>query len=66
MVKPCERCTTEEAVVGERYCKKCKKIVLTELKAAGLVSTYTGWRRGSGRTSEAHEDTYETKHGIDR
>jgi hypothetical protein len=34
----CERCTKESRMKGERYCKECRKAVLTELKENGYLT----------------------------
>ena len=43
--KPCQKCGSERAVTGEKFCKKCKKRVIADLKAEGYldeVSRKTG------------------------
>jgi hypothetical protein len=35
--KTCDSCKTQEAIKGEKYCKSCKKAVLTQLKQAGYL-----------------------------
>jgi superfamily I DNA/RNA helicase len=34
----CERCTKESRMKGERYCKECRKAVLSELKENGYLT----------------------------
>jgi hypothetical protein len=36
--QPCERCDQEPRIQGERFCKKCRKAVLAELKEAGYLT----------------------------
>ncbi len=36
--KPCQRCSDEFAIRGEKYCEDCKTVVLRELKDAGYLS----------------------------
>lgn len=62
-MKQCERCR-QPAVSGERYCAKCKKDVLKELEAAGLLDKKP-WG-GIARGGDAREDTRDTKRGLDR
>jgi len=63
--KPCERCRVEPAVKGERFCKACRKQVLSELQEANFL-TPAGHNWGSQRTGEQKENTRETKYGTDQ
>jgi hypothetical protein len=62
----CERCNAASAVKKEKYCVKCRKIVLKEmyesgqLQRVGIGDAHVGQRRGQ----EARENTYETKYGT--
>jgi hypothetical protein len=35
--KACSMCVSAMAVAGEKYCIKCRKVVLSELKASGYL-----------------------------
>jgi len=62
----CERCD-EDTKKGERYCKECRKGVLSEMKEAGYLQSvplFWGKIHTSTRTSEQAENTYQTKHGA--
>ena len=61
--KTCERCDAAPAVQGEKYCKACRKQVLSELKEAGYLSHAPNRRNMTFRGAEARENTTETKHG---
>jgi len=61
--KRCERCPVT-AISGQRYCKQCKKAMLSELWEAGYLETGGYGRKGESRTPEMKENTYETKHGT--
>lgn len=37
-IPACQRCNSEERIVGERFCKKCRKAVLRELDEAGYLT----------------------------
>ena len=56
--KACQRCLDEFAISGEKYCKGCKKSVLSELKAFGYLSdekpqpTFSDQRGRTARSSE--------------
>ena len=63
-MKTCTRCP-ENAVTGERYCKHCRKQVLSELREAGYLGPKPIARIGQGRTNEQRESTLETKFGRD-
>ncbi len=60
--KKCERCPSE-ALQGQRFCKGCKKIVLTELRDTGYL-TFVPQRSGQSRTQDHKELTHETKYGT--
>jgi hypothetical protein len=64
MKKVCDRCGTSRPVSGERYCKACRKAVLTELNDSGYLTPRTFGHVGIHRPDEAKEQTYETKHGT--
>jgi predicted amidophosphoribosyltransferase len=36
--KACKRCSDADAISTEKYCKGCKKAVLSELKSSGYLS----------------------------
>lgn len=36
-IKPCEECRADSEP-GERYCKRCRKVVLAQLDAAGYLT----------------------------
>ena len=59
----CERCDGETVTKKDRFCRKCKNVVLDELKGAGFLES-RHLTRSKLRTSEAKELTYETKHGT--
>jgi hypothetical protein len=61
--RKCERCSAV-AKRGEKYCKECRKQVLSEMQEAGYLTTGYYGHVGMGRTSEQKENTYETKHGT--
>ena len=61
--KLCERCP-EQAILGQRFCKDCKKEVLAELRDVGYLETGGYGRRGQSRTTEMKEKTNETKFGT--
>ena len=62
--KLCKRCGALPALRNEKYCKDCRKQVLSELQEAGYLQN-TGWTHvGQTRTQEQRENTYETKHGT--
>jgi hypothetical protein len=48
--KPCERCSEAERIEGERYCKKCRKIIIAPIRAA--ASKPFGVRDIHGKGSE--------------
>lgn len=56
--KACQRCSDGFAISGEKYCKGCKKAVLSELKASGYLSdekppsTFSDERGRKARSSE--------------
>lgn len=62
--KMCERCGSAYAKRGEKYCKDCRKQVLSELAEAGYLQTGYGGHKGMSRTADQKENTYETKHGT--
>ena len=62
-MKQCERCGVEPAKKGERFCKECRKQVLSELKEARYLAPILP-HSGVMRTSEQKENVYETKHGT--
>ena len=37
MLNPCHRCETGNAVTGEKYCRKCRKAIVAEMKATGYL-----------------------------
>ena len=60
----CDRCHVLPAIGKIRYCKECKAVVITEMKAAGYLQ-YTGdCHVGQRRTKEMKENVYETIHGT--
>ena len=63
MAKQCERCG-DIAIVSERYCKGCRKLVLAELKEAKYLTT-APWIGFNNRELDKRENTYETKNGRD-
>jgi hypothetical protein len=65
MKKPCEKCQTEPAKKGERFCASCRKLHLEEMKQSYLTRApvFAGQWSGISRTSEQRENTEETKHG---
>ena len=50
-VKLCDRCGEDEARPKERYCAKCRRLVLKELHASGHCLP-VGRLKGSMRTGE--------------
>ena len=62
--KQCEMCVKNLAIRGERYCKTCRKIKLSEMKDAGYLTSRPIGHVGQSRTSEMKELQYETKWGI--
>jgi hypothetical protein len=61
--KPCERCNIKSAVPPNRYCGDCRKLVIKELREAGLIGPveYNSGFRGP----DARENRRETKYGTD-
>lgn len=62
----CERCQMRPKLVekGNRFCSVCKKQVLAELRQSGYLSALP---QGSFfRSSDARENTRETKFGHDQ
>jgi predicted amidophosphoribosyltransferase len=62
----CARCNlvTPREAGNDRFCRRCKKELLIEMRAAGYLSVHRAtWHkyRGPG----ACENTYETWHGFD-
>ena len=60
--KPCQRCGKDSAIAGERFCKKCKAIVLTDGRKAHKQERMPkhGDRRGrklleGGRSMDWHD-----------
>ena len=54
MSKLCQRCNRVKAVVGEKFCKRCRASVLAELGDKGYFQNITEPRRTSecrGRSS---------------
>ena len=60
----CERCGQPRGVTDERYCEKCGKVVLLELKSSGFLQQVPG--KPAYRDSSKKENTRETKFGVDR
>lgn len=54
----CERCSNE-AVKKERYCKHCRKVVMTELSESGYLTSrpYTPYRSGEKRQASSSESS---------
>jgi hypothetical protein len=52
--KPCKMCEQGCAIEGEKYCKSCKKVVMSEMKASGYLTNprpENSVREQSGRRS---------------
>lgn len=62
-MKRCENCTNE-AIKKERYCKECKKQVLSKLTEEGYLKPAP--RHGNSRSADQKENTRETRKGYDR
>ena len=63
MAERCERCGDKPLSRSDRYCKKCRKEVIEELKASGYLAPRL-LPSGINRTAEQRENVYETKHGT--
>ena len=64
MSRQCE-CCDNLAISGIKYCKRCRKEILEELRDAGYLETRGyGGHRGQQRTAGMKENEYETKHGT--
>lgn len=61
-MKTCERCPSQ-AVKHERFCKACKAVVLSEMKASRYLTTKV--MPSSGRGQDKAENVRETKYGVD-
>jgi hypothetical protein len=62
--KPCELCVEDMAILGERYCKACRKIKLSEMQSAGYLAPRPIGHVGQSRTSEMKEVQHETRSGT--
>ena len=49
---------------GERFCYKCRRLFIKDQVAKGKIIPAV-FNSGDGRTSQAMENVYETKNGID-
>lgn len=61
----CENCTSLR-VNGERFCKGCKKALLSEMKNKGYLTKAPTYFGGAYRSGDKCEDTNATKYGNDR
>lgn len=61
----CEMCEIAERIPKQRFCKKCKKIFLANLKEEGHLQSTTTCGRYI-RTVEQRENIQDTKYGVDR
>lgn len=52
-LKSCKRCSSFPAVCGEKYCKNCRNVVLSELRDSGYLIDLPQMRKhpmsGSGK-----------------
>ena len=63
MTGTCERCGEKASSKKDRYCKRCSKAVLRELREAGYLPEIFPTSH-TYRTTDHKENTYETKHGT--
>lgn len=61
----CQKCKATSPIYNEKYCQRCKKIVIRELDATGYLTPRPKCDR-LWRTRDHREDIHETKYGIDR
>lgn len=61
----CQRCSEFYAVRDERFCTRCRQVVLTELQETGYLQRVPRFHAGQSRTYEQRENVYETKYGVD-
>lgn len=59
----CERCGGMKSNPKNRYCTRCGKAVLDELKDAGYLRPVPPPGSATFRGADAREDTYTTKNG---
>ena len=63
-MKQCERCAIAAKSEKDRFCEKCGREILDEMRDAGYLG-YVPWgHAGQGRTGDQKENTHETKHGT--
>ena len=53
--KKCDRCKVANRVGKTKFCKECKKIVLTELRETGYLTTGGYGHGGMTRTADQKE-----------
>lgn len=58
----CETCD-HEAMLGYRFCSKCKKVQLKILDSSGYLTPRV--KTGNNRTPAMREDQRETRKGLD-
>ncbi len=61
--KDCEKCRAAKRMEGERYCRRCRKVVLAELGRAKYLTPMP--KPPPVREPDACEDVLETKFGVD-
>lgn len=54
--KNCERCAKVAAVLGEKYCKRCRGAVLYEMREKGYLQNTTQQRRPSENLGRSSRD----------
>jgi len=62
--KPCESCAEGMAILGERYCKVCRKLKLREMESSGYLTPRVVGHIGQRRPEEAKELQHETRSGL--
>jgi hypothetical protein len=61
--KPCKKCESRMAVIGEKYCKNCRAVVLKELQSSGYL-TETTERRPPGDLLGRRSRNFQTLGGT--
>jgi hypothetical protein len=60
---PCERCG--KMITSEyKWCLPCRRIIFKQWQEEGYLQKVSYGHAGDGRSGEAKENTYETKHGT--
>lgn len=66
MADKCEMCGEKPFSRNDQFCKRCRKALLDEMKAAGFLTPrlpYSGVRRTADQKELVHETKRGTSHG---